>query len=50
MTRRETKFLEKFRIFGAEQDEVDVAYLRNVHFETWAETWRFANDDDWYLA
>ncbi len=38
MTRRESVFLELIGIFGFKQNDVDVEYLRVVHFERWAET------------
>ena len=42
MTKRETKFLELLGITGEDQDEVDVEYLQDVHWETWEATWRLA--------
>ncbi len=38
MTKRETKFLERLGIKGPEMDEVDIEYLKEVHWELWEDT------------
>lgn len=40
------RFLEALGIYGSEQDEVDVEYLQDVHWERWEEiSWRVADPD-----
>ena len=37
MTKSESKFLDALCIHNAEQDEVDIEYLKEVHFDIWSQ-------------